>query len=80
MLIKTCEGCTCLNVMNCSLYEMHERVATLYSLKAIEECPCISCIVKTMCKQVCEDWENNLKAFSPDTKFVFAQERKTAYV
>jgi hypothetical protein len=56
MIHKNCEGCASLKGV-CSLYKIHRRDDNDFSLKGIIECPCVECIIKSMCTNYCEEWE-----------------------
>lgn len=62
---KECEGCRawCYNFSTEKYYCTHAVGASfLYNL-TIEWCPCINCLIKPMCRRVCEDFSNYQSMF-----------------
>lgn len=55
--IKECEGCTMLSMgIECKVLELYEA----------ENCPCLDCIVKPMCEDPCEDFNDLTRDIDED--------------
>jgi hypothetical protein len=49
-MLSNCKGCLSL------LYSKRECCFTLVGVEAIPNCPCQECLVKTMCRTICEEF------------------------